>query len=61
MKVKIGNTWYSSEDGPMMIVLEQRDKHSISSMPPHVNHYVMVDSKVMTIEEIKEWVIEGPF
>jgi hypothetical protein len=39
MIVKIGETFFDSEDMPIMVVLSDKDKENIANMPPDLFRY----------------------
>jgi len=54
MKVKIGDTYYDSEDHPIMIVLSDADKRNIANMHPSATKYCVYDSS-MDNKTIMDW------
>ncbi len=41
MQVKVGDTVYSSEDQPIMVILTDDDKRNIANMLPECTKYAM--------------------
>ena len=54
MKVKIGNTVYSGEDQPIMVILTEEDKENIGRMSPNATMYAEAPDGTAA-EEIDEW------
>lgn len=54
MKIKVGKDWYDSKDIPIMIVLSDRDKENIASMPKDAYKYASFPEN-MSISDIKKW------
>lgn len=43
MRVKVGDTWYSPTEQPIMIELTEADKFNIMNMPASATKYAMYD------------------
>lgn len=39
MQIKVGNKWYSTDDGPIMVVLTEKEKKHIANMPEGFHRY----------------------
>jgi hypothetical protein len=52
MKVKIGNTVYSAEDQPVMVILSEADKANIAKMLPECTRYCAYPDRGWTTEQI---------
>jgi len=60
MKVKIGDKIYStSENEPIMIILDEEDKINITKMKSGDCRYCVYPSEKYTPEEITKWMREG--
>lgn len=56
MKVKIGDKIYTPEkDGPIMIILTEKDKDNIKNMHDNANRYCVFDEKKVEPKEVKTW------
>ena len=55
MKVKIGNTIYTSEDGPIMVILNKQDKINIANMLETATKYCEFDEDSTSLEEVEEF------
>jgi len=56
MKVKVGNTVYSTDDYPLMIILTNKDRANIENMSPTATRYCCFsDNHNMSKEEIEKW------
>lgn len=54
MKVKIGNKTFDSEQEPIMLILEIKDKANIAHMEPNQVKYCSYPSNISP-EEISKW------
>lgn len=54
MKVKIGNTYFDSDDQPIMVVLSDIDKRNITQMAPDSTKYCCY-GKGHDMDEIESW------
>lgn len=55
MKVKIGNKTYTTKDGPIMVILADKDKENIASMRPKDTKYCQFeDEDAENINEFME-------
>lgn len=57
MKVKIGEAWYSTEDVPIMILLNDLDKANLRDMPEGMTRYCGYPEG-HDPEVIREWMME---
>ena len=57
MKVKIGNKIHESKDGPIMVILTDKDKENIANMDKDCTKYCMYQDD-MSDEEIYKWMEE---
>jgi len=57
MKVKINDTYYDSEETPIMVILTDSEKCHIRNMPNGNYKYVSFPD-TMLVEEIKDWMNE---
>lgn len=56
MRVKIGDTWYSSSDQPICVQLSEQDKRNISNMLPSADKYASFpDHAGMGRDEMLDW------
>ena len=58
MKVKIGNTIYSPEDQPIMLILDPIDRLNIQAMRPNANLFTSYP-KDITEEELNKFMDLG--
>ena len=64
MRVKVGATWYSSKDFPIMVQLSPYDKLAINNMAPDADRYATFqtdddDPSMPTLEAQRAWMCEG--
>lgn len=61
MKVKIGNEWHDSNDGPICVQLSETEQRQIASMDrsvaTHGRYAVFPDG--WTREQAREWISDG--
>jgi len=56
MKVKVGDHWYSSDDQPICVFLEGKDRENIESMPYDGTRYASApDDWFDSSDEFLEW------
>ena len=56
MRVKIGDTWYDSEDyDAIMLQLSDKDKENIANMLPECDKIAFFKRDKFTEDEINEW------
>ena len=56
MRVKVGDTWYSPNDIPIMLELSDQDKENISNMLPEAGCYSAYPDGIFSIEaEVLVW------
>lgn len=61
MRVKIGNTWYNSDDQPICIQVSEGEQRQIAALDRSVasqGKYAKYDDKHITGEEILDWMSE---
>lgn len=61
MRVKIGNTWYSAKDQPLMIEINDVQRKQIATMDPEATRYCVYDDtwkENHSAEEIMQWIKE---
>ena len=62
MKVKIGDTWYSSDETPILFQLNEAEQQHIADLNRSVAHHgkyaVFPESTNMTREEMLRWMEE---
>ena len=58
MWVKIGDKVYNSEDQPIMVILTERDKENISSMPRDSYKYCEYNTSKYRARNIVNWMNE---
>ena len=58
MKVKVGDTVYDSETGPVMVILSDQDKFNISHMAADATKYCAYPDTCEPTE-ISKWMKEG--
>lgn len=56
MKVKIGNAIFDSNDTPIMVIMEQKEKQEISNMPYELFKYCSYPEH-LPVEEMEEWAL----
>jgi len=59
MKVKIGDKIISSQDGPIAIMLNTKEKNLISKLPAGQDVFVSCPVSEKDISKIREWAEDG--
>lgn len=55
MKVKVGDTIYSGDEQPIMVILTDADKYNITHMLTEATKYAEYPADVYSSEEIADW------
>ena len=55
MKVKIGDKIYSSDEEPIMLILNEEDRRDLANMAPDALAYCVYPKDKLTVEEIREF------
>lgn len=59
MRIKIGDTWYDSDDVTMMVVLSDIDKSNIANMHDSCDRYAIFMEGTVSNESMHSWMDEG--
>ena len=56
MRVKIGNTWYNSDNEPIVVQFEGKDKENVASMQSTATKYAVApDSYFKSNKDFEDW------
>ena len=58
MRVKVGDTWYGTETGAVMVQLTDQDKKNIHNMLDHCDRYCDYNDELIN-GGILDWMNEG--
>jgi len=59
VKIKVGDKFYDSQDGPIMIILSQKEKDQVAGMLPRCTKYAQYPD-TWTKEQAVKWMGEMP-
>ena len=55
MRVKIGDQIYSSNDEPILLILDEGDRQGIINLDPDAKGYCVYPQEKFTPDQIAEW------
>lgn len=58
MKVKVGDRWYTADDGPITVQLTAQDRENIANMAPGADRYARFEDGY-GVERAERWMNEG--